>query len=168
MLDKNVNLEALKRSIIATDGRFFLVDSVNPQASYKVLWYQIPNTTSKRCKIDLLKPEELTVPFVPTDKLYGVKDYDNIRLMPFIPVLFLKVQAWRHHNLSDKQHFIAKIPQDVRDINEMLDIAVRSGYKFRDVQNWLPGWIQDVGRRHVEQFKREHQSSVNSWAIVMG
>ena len=173
VLDSEVDLEGLKRSIANKDRRFYLVGSKNRYATYKILWYRGTDTTayyglSSSCKVDLLKPGVLDIPSVPTKELYRAKNYDNIRVMPFMPLFLLKVQAWVHHRASTKMHFREKVPQDVVDIEELLTIAIRKGYKLKDVQGWLSTWNQTVGRTHVGQYKREHPSSANSWVTIMG
>ena len=159
VLDSRVDVEFVKRSIVSRDSHYHLVNSKNPRATYKVLWYHIPDSPGyfpRQCKIDILKPGELGIPSVPVDKLYKGKKYENLRIMPFVPLFLLKVQAWEHHKASLKLHFRGKVPQDVLDIRELLRIASRHGFDLKDSEDWLPAWFMDEGRRRLEQFRRDH------------
>ncbi|KAF8631098.1 hypothetical protein AX17_005143 [Amanita inopinata Kibby_2008] len=174
VLDLKVDPEEIKRQIIAADNRFYLVGPQDLHADYKVLWFRLTGSSGQhiQCKVDILKPKEgLAIPNVPVERIIRIKNYANMPVMPFVPLLYLKVQAWRHHQTSDKAHFRVKVPQDERDINEMLNIAVDRKdlgfYRRSDVSSWMPNWIDDIGKRHVEQHKRDHPETAASWDIFM-
>ncbi|KAF8631116.1 hypothetical protein AX17_005161 [Amanita inopinata Kibby_2008] len=174
VLEAGIDEEVVKRAIVATDSRFYLVNAKDPRNTYKVLWFRSSNSEygTFRCKVDILKPiGVLNIPNIPIRRVLLIKDYEKIPVMPFVPLLLLKTQAWWHHLNSEKMHFRWKVWQDVVDINKMLGIAVsrkdKGHYKKRDVSSWIPDWFVEIGRRHVEAYKRAHPESAASWDVVM-
>jgi hypothetical protein len=153
--------EQLKARLIALDPRFYTVASKDPYATYRVLWFRLPTYTTgysyayrdRSCKVDLLLPGIMNIPFVPKERIYKVRDEgknylsskslaysssssygsrsqsssnsDPLPLMPFLPLLLLKLQAWQDHGESSKLYMRQKQPTDVLDITELLALAVK-------------------------------------------
>lgn len=124
--------ERLKWEIIARDPQFYLVEPKSRLATYKVLWRRTGGFGGK-CKVDILATGTLNIPNVPAKYVIKkpVQTY-NLPVMPFIPLLCLKVQAWAHHRVADQRHLRAKVTQDYFDIQELLRVAKENGYRRKD------------------------------------
>ncbi|KAI0649646.1 hypothetical protein C8Q79DRAFT_997735 [Trametes meyenii] len=129
--------ETLKGMLVAADSKFYLVPSRKPLATYKVLWYR-DTTYGSRCKVDILLPGIMNIPNVPHQHVVYKGPY-NFPLMPLIPHLLLKLQAWDDHQLSYRSDFLANVPTDQRDIDQLLAIVCQSGERLRSPNlQWLP------------------------------
>ncbi|PFH48716.1 hypothetical protein AMATHDRAFT_149209 [Amanita thiersii Skay4041] len=160
--------ESIKSSLVSTDRHFLLVPARDPRDTYKVLWH---STYQERCKVDILTPGILNIPQVPTDRLVLLKSHSNLPLLPFIPLLFLKVQAWSHHGSSDKIRLQFKQIQDVLDIEDLVDIAVSYGDNKKDEEGWMPKEFVEIGTAFVTEYQLVNQDmrSVRrqKWAKIM-
>ncbi|KAI0649647.1 hypothetical protein C8Q79DRAFT_337305 [Trametes meyenii] len=129
--------EDLKAMLVQSDPHFTLVRSRNPRATYRVLWYRIPNTY-KRCKVDILIPGVLNVPDLPPNSVVTNARY-NLPIMPLIPQLLLKLQGWSDHRASTRTDMQLKQYLDVRDIDALLDIVCNKGARIDDPEwHWVP------------------------------
>ncbi|KAI0325240.1 hypothetical protein GY45DRAFT_1374894 [Cubamyces sp. BRFM 1775] len=124
--------ETLKSMLVTADSSFYLVRSRNPYATYKVLWYRSTSAGaySPSWKVDILLPGIMNIPNVPHDRIVS-KSPHHIPLMPLIPHLLLKLQAWSDHRASHRSDQRMKQYTDVRDIDQLLDIVLRSGEHVR-------------------------------------
>ncbi|KAL0562653.1 hypothetical protein V5O48_019431, partial [Marasmius crinis-equi] len=114
--------EDLKQRVTAMNPAFYTLPSQDPSATYRVLFYRFPDTggisysTTHKCKVDLLLPKDATamrIPTVPVDRMWQNTSHNPpFPLMPPLPTLLLKLQAWQDHRESDKIHFHDKLPQD--------------------------------------------------------
>jgi hypothetical protein len=133
-------------------------------ATYKVLWYHIIETDS--ClKVDILLPGVLDIPDVPLSNI----DRNNSSLLPCAPLshlLLLKLQGWIHHGESALQRDRRKQPQDVRDVNGLLAIAVRRSLKPRE-EPYLPQTFIRRAENRVEKYVDAYPASRASW-IALG
>ncbi|KAI0658186.1 hypothetical protein C8Q70DRAFT_918106 [Cubamyces menziesii] len=130
--------ETLKSMLVAADSSFYLVPSRNPRATYKVLWYRNAATFSLSWKVDILLPGIMNIPNVPRDRIVS-KSPHHIPLMPLMPHLLLKLQAWSDHRASHRSDQRFKQYTDVRDIDQLLDIALRRREHIRSASlDWLP------------------------------
>ncbi|KAF7797993.1 hypothetical protein EIP86_009200 [Pleurotus ostreatoroseus] len=64
----------------------------------------------------------MNIPFIDSHRIV---DIDALPVMPFMPLLLLKLQAWEDHRKSTRYDFQAKQYVDVRDIEKLLVIAVQ-------------------------------------------
>ncbi len=143
-----------------------------PFATYKVLWRS--TGTARRCKIDILATGTLNIPNVPVE--YVIKKpvaSHEIPVMPFIPLLYLKIQAWAHHRVADKMYLRFKVIQDCSDIEELLHIAKEKGHK-RKIKgrqivelNWMPRSFVEIAKQHVRLYTTAYPESFASWKDVM-
>ncbi|KAF8515170.1 hypothetical protein JB92DRAFT_80301 [Gautieria morchelliformis] len=156
--------EALKSRLVELNPKFYLVPSRNPRATYKVLWYHISETDS--ClKVDILLPGVLDIPDVPLPDI----DRNNNSGLPCAPLshlLLLKLQGWIHHGESALLRDRLKQPQDVRDVDELLVIAVRRGLKPRE-EGYLPQSFIRRAELRVEKYVNAYPASRANW-IALG
>ena len=166
--------ERLKREIVACDPDFYLMNPKTPFAEYKVLWRRTGTILRGRCKIDILATGTLNIPNVPVE--YVIKKpvlSHELPVMPFIPLLYLKVQAWAHHRVADKMHLRAKVTQDYFDIQELLRIAKEKGYKRKIggrqlvELKWMPRSFVEIAKQHVRLYMTAYPESVALWKDVM-
>lgn len=137
--------EELKRILVQGCPDFELRPSRKRGATYKILYHRSGWTT---LKVDVLIPGILNIPDIP---LARVRLIDGLPVMPLLPLLLLKLQAWWHHRTSDRIDYRGKQYTDVRDIRELLPIAARRGEHKRDA-GWLPSSFLSDAERHVELF----------------
>ncbi|KAG7097934.1 hypothetical protein E1B28_005245 [Marasmius oreades] len=184
--------EELKRQVVATDSNFYTVASKDFRATYRVLYYRFPSsytsgsTTSssgysrllytsssnrrygKNCKVDLLFPGIMNIPPVPRSRIYYKDNRSSKPLMPFLPLLLLKLQAWQDHGESSKQWMRAKQPTDVADITELLNVAVTKylDVKLKNDEVWLPASFVDAAKRRVKLFTTRYPFTRSQWKLL--
>ncbi|KAF7292059.1 Helicase ATP-binding domain-containing protein [Mycena indigotica] len=148
MTDKHTQAE-LKSVLAAQDSNFYTIPSRDPTATYRVLWYRLGYRQS--CKSRVVRE----------------KQRSDLPLMPFLPLLLLKLQAWQDHGEASKTYLQLKQYTDVRDIGEMLEIA-GSKYAGLDVGGedgkWLPATFVRDAKRRVRLYVRSHPETAERWA----
>lgn len=162
--------EQLKRLLCNTDSNFYTVASKDPYATYRVLWYRLSGY-GRKCKVDILQPGIMNIPSVPDDKVVYLKSpqlttsYRSLPLMPFIPLLLLKLQAWEDHGKAAKLYMRAKQPTDVSDIRELLTLASRMEPvpKLDTSTEWVPDSFMAAGKLRVKRFVARHNDTANGW-----
>ncbi|KAK0501797.1 hypothetical protein EDD18DRAFT_1279505 [Armillaria luteobubalina] len=174
VLDDDVNAEDIKDLLVAADDRFYLKQSVNPQATYRVLWYALRiNAKGRRvrsCKVDILTPgdsTDLRIPFVPSSRITYVPRYRDLPLMPFMCMLLMKLRGWEDHVDSEKEYMQEKEPTDIDDLEELLLMA--KGFQVRvnlPSEQWMPNWFIEESRRRVARFITDYPFSGEAWADV--
>ncbi|KAG9218566.1 hypothetical protein PLEOSDRAFT_27394 [Pleurotus ostreatus PC15] len=177
VLTTDVGQEEIKRRLVAKDPKFILVASKNPYASYKVLWYEIPPSpsspsslyaASRSCKVDVLVPGIMSIPDVPRG--YSVVtisgEWKGLPLMPFIPLLMLKLQAWMDHRQADKQYLREKQHTDVRDIGELLDIGMRRKYTLAAERAWIPASFIQAAERRIPEYLVYYPLTADEWKKI--
>ncbi|OSC99235.1 hypothetical protein PYCCODRAFT_1373451 [Trametes coccinea BRFM310] len=143
--------EALKEMLVHDDKQFQLVRSRNPRATYRVLWYRIPETY-QRCKVDILIPGILNVPAVQYRYITSPKPH-YLPLMPLIPQLLLKLQGWADHRVSHRSDMRAKQYIDVRDVDALLDIVCRKRLRIDDENSkWVPADMLEAATSTLERY----------------
>ncbi len=169
MLTATYDQEQLKRFLVASNDKFYLVPSRNPVATYRVLWYRLRTRRrdggqSRSCKVDILVPGVLNIPDVPRHR---VKKISGLPVMPLIPLLLLKLQGWSDHRLSPRPDMQAKQHVDVEDILELLDIAVERGKEVSSRKlRWLPASLIRASRTRARDFGKKYPKSKDDWEEV--
>ncbi|KAK0229600.1 hypothetical protein EDD85DRAFT_132860 [Armillaria nabsnona] len=167
VLGCSLTQEELKRRVVAANTSFYLIASKDPYATYKVLWYRLPGYR-RSCKVDLLFPGIMNIPRVPPESIVHRRhpsDNQTLPLMPFIPLLLLKLQAWMDHGVSTKYYMNAKQPTDVRDITELLNIFVTAG-NLGELGSWIPESFLKAGRHRRREFVKLYPHTANHWNRV--
>lgn len=72
--------------------------------------------------------------------------------MPIIPLLILKLQGWDDHRESTRTDMRAKQYVDIRDISQLLRIAVGQGASVESASEWLPADFVDAGRERLARY----------------
>jgi hypothetical protein len=166
VLTTSYTQENLKRILERANSSFRTVAAKTPGATYRVLWYQSSPSSyySRKCKVDLLQPGIMNIPSVPTE---AIIHRSGLPLMPFLPLLLLKLQAWEDHGASLKYYMREKQPTDVRDIDELLRIAVRdTTIKIDKVAAWISDVFISEGQRRVTKYAGLYPASASSWARI--
>ncbi|EIN09003.1 hypothetical protein PUNSTDRAFT_68008 [Punctularia strigosozonata HHB-11173 SS5] len=147
---KSHTQEELKRLLESKNSSFYTVAAKTPGATYRVLWYRIPGTTTfgglpKLCKVDILVPPTLNIPWVPPERIERI---DGIPVMPILPLLLLKLQGWEDHTEAHQTHLRLKQTDDVRDIKELRRIAARRGIDLQTTkpESWMSSALLDQAR----------------------
>jgi hypothetical protein len=158
--------EDIKAYLHGANDRFSLVDSDNPRNTYKKLYYNISWRTGLQCKVDILTPGPeggLNIPKIPIRHVKYMGD-PGIPVMPFLPLLILKVQGWYDHRRAARQDLRQKVPQDVQDITELLSMADRSD-RLRHF-DWLDDGFIELAYTIIEDFCKKKPGSVASWNFL--
>ncbi|KAJ7117268.1 hypothetical protein C8R43DRAFT_902189 [Mycena crocata] len=155
----------LKNILIAKDPSFYTVASKDPFATYRVLYYRLGYRRS--CKVDVLMPGIMNIPAVPIARIVSRRRRSDLPLMPFLPLLLLKLQAWMDHGVAEKYHLRAKQPVDVRDIDELLHVAVsKYGVNLKTDGKWLPDSFLKAAAKRVKAYAKEFPESAEHWADI--
>ncbi|KAH9934561.1 uncharacterized protein BXZ73DRAFT_77033 [Epithele typhae] len=149
--------EELKELLVGTDPTFYLVVSENLAAPYRVLWYRLSKSEYQiarpfeDCKVDILTPGTLNIPDVPLESV-GLRQ--GLPVMPLIPQLLLKVQGWEDHRRSHRMDMRAKVPVDIKDVDSLVDVAVREKAKLGEsgLQEWFSEEVALQLKRQVADF----------------
>ena len=148
------------KDLLASAPEFHLVPSKNPNNTYRVLWFSLPTTS---CKVDILTPGLLGIPPIPPQHLVLIS---NIPLVPFLPLIFLKLRGWTDHLASHIPRMQEKTWVDEEDIDEMLCLGVETyGAKLEaeEAKGWMPEWFVDEGRQRAEKYARAFPCSATCW-----
>ncbi|KAJ7154508.1 hypothetical protein C8R46DRAFT_439348 [Mycena filopes] len=164
LTDKHTQAE-LKAILVANDTNFYTIASKDPFATYRVLWYRLGIRRS--CKVDVLIPGIMNIPAVPLQQIVCRRSRSDLPLMPFLPLLLLKLQAWMDHGEAEKYYLRAKQSVDVRDIDELLELA---GSKYNtDLKRegkWLPESFVKAAAQRVRAYVRKYPEEADSWRAI--
>ena len=86
--------------------------------------------------------------------------------MLFIPLLLLKLQAWMDHGESSKAYMRAKMPVDVADITQLLNLFVTKEALREDDVDWLPKSFSRAGKDRIREFVKSHPYTRDEWSMV--
>ena len=163
VLTNSIEQETIKEMVVAKDGDFFLVKSKRPEATYKILYYAL-KPWGAWCKVDILLPGVLNIPFVPTNLITRI---GGIPLMPLFAVLLLKLQGWTDHRDSERGDWREKQHVDVKDIEELLEIVVdKYPDQIIDRQRWVPDSMIHVAQNRVDEFVEKLPETVDDWLDI--
>ncbi|KAJ6450364.1 hypothetical protein C8R45DRAFT_1224099 [Mycena sanguinolenta] len=164
-LTDTLTQEALKAILVATDSNFYTVASKDPFATYRVLWYRLGYRRS--CKVDVLQPGIMNIPAVPVPRIAYRKRRSDLPLMPFLPLLLLKLQAWMDHRAEVKPYLHAKQYVDVRDIGELLELATEKyDVNIKLDAKWLPESFLRAAVARVKAYVKCFPDSAEQWRSI--
>jgi hypothetical protein len=162
LTDKYTQAE-LKAILVANDSNFYTVASKDPFATYRVLWHRIG---LRRCKVDVLLPGIMNIPAVPIPRI-TYRSRSDLPLMPFLPLLLLKLQAWMDHREADKFYLRDKQHVDVRDIGELLELAVsKYNVDLKQDGKWLPESFLRAAAKRVKAYVQSFPDSAEPWKEI--
>ncbi|KAI0700211.1 hypothetical protein BC835DRAFT_1304235 [Cytidiella melzeri] len=145
--------EALKLLISRSDpSTFYLRPSKKVGETYKILYARLSPTlfySRRSCKVDILIPGIINIPSVPPTLIHTMSE---LPVMPIIPLLLLKLQGWEDHRTSSRSDMRQKQYVDIRDIEQLLRIAVERGANLADDLGWLPQEFVSTGRARLARF----------------
>ncbi|KAG9218588.1 hypothetical protein CCMSSC00406_0001298 [Pleurotus cornucopiae] len=162
-----VHEEWLKEEFVQRNRHFYRVDSVKPEATYTVLWYQLPG--GRRCKVDLLHFGVIGISGMPPDIAYFVQSprFREIPLLPLIPLLFLKLIGWRKRAKSILWHWRKKVPNDEEDILNLLEIAIsRPDIGRLSSAPWITTAFRRRARLQISRFVQKYPDSIAKWRVI--
>lgn len=164
VLTNSYEQEDIKEIIVYADPKFFLVKPRTPGATYKILYYTL--NSGGYCKVDILLPGILDIPFVPASQIVYTHVPD-VPVMPLVAVILLKLQGWTDHRDSDRDDFQEKQHVDIDDIWDMLYIWVR-GHSDETVhtERWMPYEFVEAAKGRVEEFIEECPDSEDHWRLM--
>ncbi|KAF8702687.1 hypothetical protein AX14_014343 [Amanita brunnescens Koide BX004] len=142
--------EEIKAYIVDHHHRFFLKNG-KPGTPYKKLFFSL-QWGRVECKVDILVSGRaaLYIPKIPQQYVEYLGAHSEIPVVPLLVLLILKVQGWRHHSRSRRPDYQKKVPQNIEDINILLD--TRDEYDHQCYYPWLPKWFLTRGERFVRRY----------------
>ncbi|KAF8631096.1 hypothetical protein AX17_005141 [Amanita inopinata Kibby_2008] len=155
--------EDIKRMLFEEHDRFTLVDAANPRDTYKVLWYILCWRPRVECKVDIVVPGIMKIPRIRRSHISRPYTYD-IPVMPFFPLLILKLQGWHDHCKDYRSRMRAKIPQDETDLDQLLDMLDDGDHL--DNYRWLPDSFLQRARTFVREYVDEFPGTARSWRSI--
>ncbi|KAH7878792.1 uncharacterized protein C8R40DRAFT_1086952 [Lentinula edodes] len=201
VLTSRYTQEELKNLLVQYNSTFYLIASKDPLATYRVLWFRLAGYR-RSCKVDLLLPGTMNIPSVDPSRIYRVgntRQTDNIYfsvlsakypLMPFLPLLLLKLQAWQDHGESAKLFMRDKQPTDVQDILELLRLAeqnyalsdttgitatvgsdttqiqIKQSSLLKREEPYLPKSFIETAKTRVRKFAQMYPRSEKQWIMI--
>ena len=166
VLTTKYSQEQLKDILITADSSFYLVPPKDPSATYKVLWYSIGPFYSRyasRCKVDILQPGIMNIPDLPVRYIETIR---NLPVMPLTLLLFMKLQAWTDHRDSPKDYMRSKQYNDLSDISQLLDVALKRGERMSNGAKWMPEEFVRAALSRIEEHKAHLPSAAARWKAV--
>ncbi|KAI0072461.1 hypothetical protein K474DRAFT_375570 [Panus rudis PR-1116 ss-1] len=164
----NYDQEVLKSTLVTYGNKFYPRPSQQPGATWQVLYYRLSGDGRAACKVDVLTPGVMNIPIISSDRIVKVS---RLPVMPLIPLLLLKLQAWDDHRKSDRSDFQAKGPADVNDVLQSVAIC-RSQWKrlTHPVACYLSSPFIDAGKIRVMKFmqatRETHGSTFYDWKVL--
>ncbi|KAJ3893900.1 hypothetical protein GG344DRAFT_42325 [Lentinula edodes] len=162
VLTSRYTQEELKSLLVRYNSRFYLVASKDPLATYRVLWFRLTGY-HRSCKVDLLLPGTMNIPSVDPSPSSRSAEYP---LMPFLPLLLLKLQAWQDHGESAKLFMRDKQPTDVQDIRELLQLAEQKYALLKREGPYLPESFIETAKTRVRKFAQMYPWSEKQWIMI--
>ncbi|KAF8330961.1 hypothetical protein F5887DRAFT_895365 [Amanita rubescens] len=157
------DVEDIKAYLARENSRCYLEDSKNLHNTYKKVFYALSWTPRLRCKVDIIiggQNSPLKIPKIPVRHIQHVNDF-NIPVLPFLVLLILKVQGWHDHRSSQRTDFLRKVPQDKRDIDELLGMVDDKDHL--DQFSWLPSWFIDHAQSLVVLYTDRYPNATASF-----
>jgi len=162
LTDKHTQ-EELKAILVANDFNFYTIASKDPFATYRVLWYRLSGYR-RSCKVDVLCPGIMNIPAVPVPRIVYRRSRSDLPLMPFLPLLLLKLQAWMDHRAASKLYLRQKQHVDVRDIDELLELAIEKyDVNVKRDGKWLPESFLRAAATRVKVYVQNFPESAAHW-----
>ncbi|KAJ3805070.1 hypothetical protein EV368DRAFT_47697 [Lentinula lateritia] len=169
VLTSQYTQEELKDLLVRYNSRFYLVASKDPFATYRVLWFRLTGY-HRSCKVDLLLPGTMNIPSVDPSPSSRSAEYP---LMPFLPLLLLKLQAWQDHGASAKLFMRDKQLTDVQDIRDLLQLAEQKyalsnfpGTTATREGPYLPESFIEAAKTRVRKFAQMYPWSEKQWIMI--
>ncbi|KZT08223.1 uncharacterized protein LAESUDRAFT_811682 [Laetiporus sulphureus 93-53] len=156
--------EKLKEILVDEDSSFYLKSSDNDLVRWKILWYTLPSAR-RDCKVDILTPGgKLNLPRVPNRH---IKHKRQLPVMQILPLLLTKLRGWTDHRKSRRSDKWRKLHNDVKDIDDLLPIACRTGTHINSRRlRWLrKGFVDFVAasQRRIYKYVEEYPDSAGYW-----
>jgi len=146
---------------------FYLRPPKSIGATYKVLFAKLRGNihySRRSCKVDILIPGVLNIPQIPPAHILHI---DDLPVMPLIPLLLLKLQGWSDHRASSRSDMQQKQYMDIRDITQLLQIAVMRGARLEDAIEWLPQEFVVAGRARLARYLETlRPSQTSNWVEI--
>lgn len=162
----------------ARDSNFFLAAPENPDATYKVLWYDIPSSVPRSthsppiirpCRVNLFVPGVMNIPDVPRGCVMEIPSgkWMGLPLMPLIPLLMLKLQDWMVHSKPGvaftRRSVRTQRSVDFLTIGELLDVGVRRGYTVDAYRAWLPVSLFETAEEQIPRYNIYNPIKADRW-----
>ncbi|KAI0819365.1 hypothetical protein BC628DRAFT_1333201 [Trametes gibbosa] len=139
VLTNTYGQESLKELLVRANSQYTLVRSRNPRATYRVLWYRIPDTF-QRCKVDILIPGILNIP---------------------------DLQGWADHRASHRADMRSKQYLDVHDVNALLKIVHKRGLRIDgEDSTWVPETMVRNARSTLREYVISVAGYASDWKAI--
>lgn len=148
--------EDLKQLLVDHGKGFYKRASKQIGATYTVLYCRLSGYR-RSCKVDILVPGVLNIPFVDS---WRIQHIDGLPVLPLFALLLMKLQGWSDHRASSRSDMQAKQYTDLRDLSQLVAIAYRNGEHLDNAQ-WLPNDFLEAAKQRVENLIEANQQPIN-------
>ncbi|KAJ7106320.1 hypothetical protein C8R44DRAFT_987416 [Mycena epipterygia] len=91
----------------------------------------------------------------------------DLPLIPFLPLLLLKLQAWMDHGEAEKFYLRVKQYVDVQDIGDLLELAVgKYNVDLKKDGKWLPESFVRAAAKRVKAYVKSYSDSAEHWRDI--
>ena len=115
-------------------------------------------------------PEPLAIPFIPPRRIKYHTDGNGkqIPLLPFLPLILLKIQGWIDRQTEHRPWMRNKVPRDEQDLRHLLQHVRDNGdlELIRQPLNWLEGWFVKKAESWVEKYVDRRKNYALDWAVL--
>jgi hypothetical protein len=165
-LDASHSQEWFKDIITSTNPElFFLKNSINPLATYRILWYGRRNFGPK-CKIDILVPGTLHLPLLSPSHISWISGFP---LAPFSLLLLHKLQAWSDHREAIESFKRQKQYMDAADVGRLMDldaaVDLRSSRPWKD-EELFDKEFQRLSKARVKLYCSNFPDRAEGWRLL--
>lgn len=105
----------------------------------------------------------MNIPSVPRDKVLRI---DGLPVMPLIPLILLKLQAWQDHRSAFKAYLSSKQWTDVSDLRILLPIAIRRGDSLKKETHWVPVSFTSAAKERIGWYLESYRDQAGLWKQI--
>jgi len=88
---------------------------------------------------------------------------DKFPCAPLVFLLFHKLKGWDDRRRSRRSDFLAKVPGDVRDIADLLQIANRLGLRITKHRAYIDTSFREISYKRVRAFSYKFPQYISLW-----
>lgn len=154
--------ESIKQQLCMQNDQFYTVRARNRRNKWKVLYWRTGSDEPgfERFKIDILIPGVLSLPYIHPHYIIKI---DKLPCAPLLLLLLHKLKGWDDRCGSNRPDYLAKIPNDIRDIRELLQIANQLGLKVTKSKPYITELFRSDSYERVMEFSEEHPEFIPLW-----
>ncbi|KAK7040246.1 hypothetical protein VNI00_009712 [Paramarasmius palmivorus] len=161
------NVVAAKQAIVKANPMFGFIPSSIPRIEQRKLYY-LPTNQGEYCivNIDSEMIAGWKIPFIPKTRVKYLHPWVDLPIMPILLLLLTKLHRWDHARLSKETRMVAKAQQNVMDVEDLLDLAVKHEVTLKSKkQRWITDdpTFKKVTQTRILEFVKKYPESRKHW-----